>query len=259
MKRFLLIFPFVLISINIFSQTECNIKKNYNQIFKITKQQYEDKEYLIKTVNKIDSNSCFAALVNNNKYYLDYLLTNFSSRENYEKLNAIKDSVELQNEFIKQLQCDSLFNSTMNNLTNKITNKTSYQPDTLTMDELLNVAVKFFSIIRINDEGYYSAKVCTGINGIRETEKKRKPQVEAFCFTTIFNHYQSEDYNMYNELVKGVKEVYKLNLGIDDDQRLLRAQGAMYMAMRNNEVLHELLQVEYENKKEYLPFVLKKE
>ena len=52
------------------------------------------------------------------------------------------------------------------------------------------------------------------------------------------------------------KELYKINLGIENDDRLLRAQGAMYMFMRNNEILKELLLFEYENKKEYLPFVL---
>ena len=61
---------------------------------------------------------------------------------------------------------------------------------------------------------------------------------------------------MYNEFVKGIKELYKINLGIENDDRLLRAQGAMYMFMRNNEILKELLLFEYENKKEYLPFVL---
>ena len=55
---------------------------------------------------------------------------------------------------------------------------------------------------------------------------------------------------MYNEFVKGIKELYKINLGVDDDERLLRAQGAMYIIMRNNDALKELLLFEYEQKKE---------
>lgn len=54
-----------------------------------------------------------------------------------------------------------------------------------------------------------------------------------------------------------MEELYEINLGIENNDRLLRAQGALYMFMRNNEVLKELLLFEYENKKEYLPFVLK--
>jgi hypothetical protein len=145
----------------------------------------------------------------------------------------------------------------MNKLTKKITDKSNYVPDTISMDGLLNIAVKYFSIIKINKDGYYVGKVCTGINGLKQTDKERNPQIEAFCFTTILNNYQGEQFNMYNEFVTGIKELYKINLGIENDDRLLRAQGAMYMFMRNNEKLKELLLFEYENKKEYLPFVLK--
>ena len=257
MKRLLLILTIGLITVNSFSQTNCNIEKEYQQIFKIEKKKYGEREYLMKTINEIDTNSCFSDLINNNGQYIDYLLTHFSDNSNYEKLMTIGDSVELQNEFIKSLENDTTFNSVMNKLTEKITNKSQFVPDTISMDGLLNIAVKYFLIRRITKEGYYAGKVCTGINGIKQTEKERKPQVEAFCFTTILNNYQGEHFNMYNELVKGIKELYKINLGIEDEERLLRAQGAMYMFMRNNDKLRELLLFEYENKKEYLPFILK--
>lgn len=183
--------------------------------------------------------------------------THFSDNSNDEKLMAITDTGELQNEFIKSLENDSKFNSVMNKLTNKVTDKSNYIPDTVSVDELLNIAAKYFAIIKINKDGNYVGKVCTGINGLKQTEKERKPQIEAFCFSTILNNFQGEQFNMYNEFVKGIKELYKINLGIENNDKLLRAQGAMYMFMRNNETLKELLLFEYENKKEYLPFVLK--
>ena len=256
MKRLLLILSIGLITVNSFSQNNCNIEEQYQKIFKIEKQKYGEREYLVKTVNRVDSNSCFSDLVNNNGQYIDYLRTHFSDKSNYKELMNINDTIELQNEFIKSLENDSTFNVVMNKLTEKITNKDQYIPDTISMNELLNIAVKYFSIIRITEKGYYSGKICTGINGLKQTEKIRKPQVEAFCFTTIFNNYRGEQFNMYNEFVKGIKELYKINLGIDDDDRLLRAQGAMYMFMRSNEKLRELLISEYENKKKYLPFIL---
>ncbi|MEA3495961.1 MAG: hypothetical protein U9R42_07995 [Bacteroidota bacterium] len=256
MKRLLLILTIGLITANSFSQTNCNIEKEYQQIFKIEKKKYGEREYLMKTINEIDTNSCFSDLVNNNGQYIDYLRIHFSDNSNYEKLMAISDTIELQNEFIKTLGNDSSFNNVMNKLTEKITNKSQFVPDTISMDGLLNIAVKYFYILRISKEGYYAGKVCTGINGIKQTEKERKPQVEAFCFTTIFNNYRGEQFNMHNELVKGIKELYKINLGIEDEERLLRAQGAMYMFMRHSESLKELLIFEYEKKKKYLPFIL---
>lgn len=257
MKRLLLILTIGLIAVNAFSQAGSHIKDEYGKIFKIKKGKYKEREYLIKTINKIDTNSYFSDLVNNNKQYIDYLLTNFSDNSNYEKLIAINDTIKLQNEFIKLLEKDSVFNVVMDKLTKKISNKSNYTPDTISMDRLLNTAVKYFSIIKINDDGYYVGKVCAGINGLKQTEKVRKPQIEAFCFATILNNYQGEQFNMNNEFIKGIKELYKINLGVENEERLLRAQGAMYMFMRNNDHFKELLLVEYENKKEYLPFVLK--
>jgi len=256
MKRLLLILTIGLITINSFSQNECKIEEQYQNIFKIEKKKYKEREYLRKTINVLDSNSCFSDLVNNNGQYIDYLRTNFSDNSNYEKLMTISDSTELQNKFIKSLENDSTFNSVMNILTKKITDKSIFIPDTISMNGLLNIAVKYFSIIKINKDGHYVGKVCTGINGLKQTEKERRPQIEAFCFTTILNNYRGEQFNMYGEFVKGIKELYKINLGIENNDRLLRAQGAMYMFMRNNEKLKELLLFEYENKKEYLPFVL---
>lgn len=257
MKRLLLILTIGLITVNSFSQTDCKIEEEYQNIFKIEKKKYKEREYLRKTINVLDSNSCFSDLVNNNGQYIDYLRTNFSDNSNYKELMEITDTIELQKEFINALKSDSTFNGVMNELTEKITNKSQFIPDTISMNGLLNIAVKYFSIIKINSDGYYVGKVCTGINGLKQTEKERKPQVEAFCFTTILNNYQGEQFNMYGEFVKGIKELYRINLGIEYDDRLLRAQGAMYMFMRNNEKLKELLLLEYENKKEYLPFVLK--
>ncbi len=256
MRRLLLILTIGLIAVNLFSQTNCKTKNEYHKIFKIEKKKYEEREYLIQSVNEIDSNSCFSGLVNNNREYIDYLRTHFSDDSNYEKLLAISDTIELQNEFIKSLENDSLFNSEMEKLTKKITDKSNYVPDTVSMDELLNIAVKYFLIMEISEDGYYVGKVCTGINGLADTENERNPHVEAFCFSTIVNNYQGEQFNMYNEFVKGIQELYTIHLGIEDSDRLLRAQGAMYMFMRNNETLKELLLLEYENKKEYLPFVL---
>ena len=256
MKRLLLILAIGLITINSYSQINCFIIEEFQKIFKIEKKKYGEREYLMKSVNELDNNDCFSDLINNNGQYIDYLRTHFSDNSNYEKLMAIVDTVELQKEFINSLQNDSTFNSVMNKLTEKITNKSQFIPDTISMDELLNIAVKYFSIIRITKNGNYAGKVCTGINGLKQTEKERKPQIEAFCFTTILNNYQGEQFNMYNEFVKGIKELHKINLGIENDESLLRAQGAMYMFMRNNDSLKELLLFEYEKKKKYLPFVL---
>ena len=56
--------------------------------------------------------------------------------------------------------------------------------------------------------------------------------------------------------MKGIRELYKINLGVDNNERLLRAQGALFFIIRNNGVVREMLLSEYEKRKEILPFVI---
>ncbi len=248
-------FGLLLISNLAFSQKKCNLTEEYAAIFKQKKEIFRNKPFLYETVNKLDSTSACSRFVNENKTYIQYLLDNFSDlNKRKEKLIKIKDTVKLQNEFIRLLKQDSIFNQVMSKLSKAVNNE--QDRDTITFDKLLDISVKFFSIYKIKEENYY-AKICSGLNGIKQTEKNRLPFVEAFAFSVIFDHYRSQEFNMYNELVKGLRELNKLELGIEEKERLLRAQGAMYMFMKNNKVLKELLISEYKKEERNLLFYIK--
>lgn len=244
-----------LITIQGYGQKQCDIKIHYEDFISVQKSIYNEKAYLTKRVIETQKKSCFSDLVNNNPMFIDYLLTNFSSNANYQNLLDLPDSIAIRNRYFNDLKKDSLFNSVMTDLVNKTIDKTTPK-DRISMDKLLNVAVKYFSIMRLTDEGHYVGKVCVGLNDIKKTESERKPFIEAFSFSSILKHYQSEEYSMYDEFVKAIKELYKVNLGIDKDEKLLRAQGAMFLLMRNNENLKKMLKNEYEKQKDHLPFVL---
>lgn len=256
MKQLLFFLTVLLFSTDSFSQDNCKIEEEYGKIFKVQRKTYRERTYLQKTVNKIASNSCLSELVNDYGVYIDYLRTNFSDLSDHKKLIAITDSIELQETFIRSLEQDSAFNAVMHVLTSKFLGQPDHIPDTVSMNDMLDIAVNYFSIQKINEDQNYVGKVCVGINGLAQTIAVRKPQLEAFCFTAIFTNYQGERFSMYDEFVKGIRELYKMSLGVEDSEKLLRAQGAMYMFMRNNEQLRELLRFEYEDKKKYLPFVL---
>lgn len=244
-----------LMTIQGYGQKQCDIKTHYEDFISVQKSIYNEKAYLTKSVVETHKKSCFSDLVNNNPVFIDYLLTNFSSNSNYQNLLDYPDSIAIRNKYFNDLKKDSLFNSVMTDLVNKTIDK-STPKDTTSMDKLLNVAVKYFLIIRLNEEGHYIGKVCVGLNAIKKTESERKPFIEAFSFSLILKHYQSEEYSLHNEFGKAIKELYKVNLGIDKDEKLLRAQGAMFILMRNNKNLKKMLKNEYEKQKEYLPFVL---
>ena len=243
----------VVVSFQGFSQTKCDIRSHYGDFIKIEKEVYNNKEYLNQDVVEVDSQYCFADFVNNNGGFIHFFVVGFRSNYNEDDLIKIDNNTALQSAYIVQLQEDSLFNAIMSELTTKVIDK-SVPKDTISMNTLLNIAVKYFYVRNISDEGYYVAQVCGGI--IKATEQERKPFIEAFAFGSIINHYQSDEYNMYNELVQVVEKLYNMNLGVDKNERLLRAQGAVYMQMFNNKNLRDMLLLEYERKKEYLPFVL---
>lgn len=247
-----------ILTIQGYGQNQCDIRDHYEDFISIQKSTYNGNDYLIKRVIETKGKSCFSQLLTNNTVFVDYLLTNFSSNSNYEALLQLPDSLSLRNTYFKDLEKDSLFNSVMSELVSKTIDKKTAR-DSLSMDNLINIAVKYFSILRVTDEGHYAGKVCVGLNDIKKTEIDRKPFVEAFCFSSILKHYQSEEFNMYDEFVKSIKELYKVNLGIDKDEKLLRAQGAMFLLMRNNENLKKMLIAEYERNRENLPFILTEE
>ena len=234
----------------------CNIISHYSDFIKISRKSYDGKEYLSQDIVETPSTNCFAP-VTNNTMYINYILTNYSFSQSYsDGLQNIKDSILLQKQYIDFLQKDTIFNHLMIELISKTINKT-LPKDSITMDKMLDMAVKYFSIVGINKDGNYQAKVCTGMNDIKKTEKIKQPLLEAFCFSSIFKNYHGEEFNMMDEMVKSAKQLYKINLGIDVNERLLRAQGAMYFLMRSDDNLIKMLRSEYEANKEILPFILK--
>jgi len=256
MKKFILIVSLAA-SFQAFSQTKCDIQNHYGDFIEIKKGNHKGKDYLNPELITVDAKYCFADYVNKYPLYMYYFLTSFcpSYTQDKDNLINIKDSLALQSAFITVLQEDSLFSTIMQELTEKVFDK-SVPKDTITMNTLLGIAAKYFYVLKISEEGHYVGKVCSGINGIAETEAVRKPFIEAFASTAILKHYYSKEYNMYNELVHAIKDLYKINLGIDNNERLLRARGALFMQMFYNQKLRDMLLYEYERQKEYLPFVL---
>ena len=255
MKYIFIIIIITILSLKSIGQTNCSISNHYNDFIKIHKLTSEGHTYLSSQVVQTNKSSCFSNLINNNTSFIDYLLTNFFTHSNYKSHLKLKDSNTLNNAYILDLKNSRSFDSIMIELVSKTVEKTTPK-DTVSFDEIMNIAVKYFLIKEITEDDYYAAQICTGNNAIKKTEKERKPFIEAFCFSSIFKHYDGEEYNMHEELVNTVLEIYKVNLGISKNEKLLRAQGGMFLLMRSNENLKKMLKSEYEKNKEFLPFIL---
>lgn len=129
--------------------------------------------------------------------------------------------------------------------------------DTLTMDELLDVAVKFFSIEAKPNSAYtYGAGLCVANAAHTITQPGRDKKLGSFCAGAIFEHADDGVYDLHNELINVVKEISQLNLGLNDDERQLRAEGALYVLMKQNRKLREALWLEYEQQRHMLHFYI---
>lgn len=189
------------------------------------------------------------------KSYIGYLFTNFTDEAN-KKGEIIKDVNKKENTFKdyrNRLKQDTLFVNTLQiiseNSLKKIKDKPMYD-----FDNVLDVATKFIKIIDINAEGNYVLKICVGVNDLEKTQPKRFADIEAFCFMTIFNAYTNKNGTLKSEIINEFHKIVPINMGIDKQERILRAQGALMVLMYQNEVLKQVLKEEYEHKKELLPF-----
>ncbi len=235
---------------------KCNVIDQYDALFRAEYYEQGDLETVLTFVDSVPEKTCLAAWINPNVMYADYFLKHYAVIDKDALLAFANDSTKLELEFIKGLQKNKAFNELMQTFCARFLDPEVAPRDTFTMDKVLNIAVKFFNIQKITPEGYYAIKVCVGINGIKNTETDRKPQLEAFCFSSVFKHYESSQFNLKAAFTNAAKELYKINLGIDEKERQLRAQGGLYFLMRNNAVLRQVLLYEYDLGKAYLPFVI---
>lgn len=235
-----------------FAQTKDSPFNNYNDFIDV--KFYESTPYI--AIKDVDSSFTNAPKVNEQSFFWDFLTTNYIARLDYDSLAKEMDTVIVQQKVMYHIQQDDTFIALVDNYQAKVIDH-SQAKDTVTINDILNVAVKFFNLTGITEEGAYSAKICVGIHALQQTEKTRTPYLEAFAFDAIINNLASETYPFYTYFRESIYKVYKLNLGVDKQEQLLRAQGAIFVQMLQSPELKQLLQDEYERKKEILPFILR--
>ena len=256
LKRLVFLF-FIAFNTAVLAQSAevCLLSDHLNELFYAAKKSHGERDFLMRKAMAPAKGSCLSEGDEVSTAYLQYLLTHFAPYDEDEQLLALDDSTTIQAAFIASLEADSVFMELMADLDARRYDSNATR-DTLSLNEILDYAVKYFSIIGLTPEGHYRGKVCAGINGITETEAERNPHIEAFCFSSILENMGNETHSMYPVFVNGIRRLYTLNLGLDEEDRLLRAQGAMYMFMREQPELTALLKMEYSEKRHFLPFVL---
>lgn len=240
----------------VLTSTGQEILEDYSNFLALEKVELSSGEVrLHKTIKEVDSTVKGAEYINKHRLFWNYLVVNFSEPLEKNTFASNKEITLSQDSVLSMMVSDTIFSPLVKKYNAQVIKKNS-KKDTISMDEVLNVAVKFFSIENITPKGEYTARVCVGLNSIKNTEAIRMPFVEAFAFNAIMKNLRNEQYDVYNYFIDSIRGIYKLNLGIDKEERLLRAQGALFIQMLQSDKLKELLEDEYNLNKEVLPFVL---
>lgn len=239
-----------------YGQSPITLFKDYNNFVETKRITLLSKDsQLITAIKEIEPSVKGAEYVNRQPLFWSYLLSNFTKQVDYNALEEQNDTLMIQREFVRLLEKDSLFVPLVIDYDNIVV-QNSHPKDTIRITKALNIAVKFFNIERITNEGLYVGKTCVGSNEIVNTEKQRYPFVEAFAFDAVMRNIRNEEYNLYAYFIESVQNIYKINMGIDEKDRLLRAQGALFVQMIQYDKLKQLLEDEYQKNKDILPFVL---
>jgi len=234
--------------------SQCNFINDFDKFLQVKIQTYEGESFLYEQIIVNDSSYTYFKNISENSKYIEYLLTNFSEIHTIKNVTENGDTSDFQNKYINKLKKDTIFTRVMCEFYSKSIAK-SVPKDTINLNQLMNIAVKYFSIFDI-DSNRYSVKVCTGINQISNTVVVRNPQLEAFCFSSIISEFIDPKINLMNEFSNAIQELYSISFGIDKNENLMRSQGALFILMKNNEVFKNYLINQYKEKAEYLPFVL---
>lgn len=236
-----------------FGQQNCEITKHLESFITIEISEHDGSKYFSNDVIAPDSSLCFSEVIRLNHRMVDFFLKNYASYDKVSELTQISDTILIKQKYFEYLQDDSLFTAVFIDWMDKtLHNKVK---DTVSLNDLLSSAVKFFSIRGITENGHYKTAICIGRHDLRDTETERKPFLEAFAFASIFEHINDE-FALYDEFTENIKKLYGLHLAKNKEEQLLRAQGAIYFAMMHNEKLRSAILVEYEKLKKTLPFVL---
>jgi hypothetical protein len=127
--------------------------------------------------------------------------------------------------------------------------------DTVSLDKVMSVAVRFFYPDTIIDDRIYT-HVCVGLNAVGELPS-RNLALEATAFSAIMAQLRLGDSTqMYTDLHSARDLMARLDSPGPDEVRLLRAQGVTWGAMFRSGGLRQVLLAEVQRMSGLLPFVI---
>jgi len=241
------------------------IIKDYGKIFTAKVTAAGDQKKITRGIKKLPASHFLADMINNNPRMIDYLVDNYTSIDTAKMNSLTGDPAALDKAYIAALQADSTFSNAFIEMAgNFLTAKgdeikgETFTKDTLSIDELASIAAKFFHADAVGADGNIKWKIGAGIANMAQLQGTSQPIAEAFSYATILMNY-NKSAGMKDDFMKGASQIQgeqKVVVGSISDTTLMAVRKGVNEFMANSAALRQVLQQEYETKKDVLDFVL---
>jgi PAS domain-containing protein len=124
----------------------------------------------------------------------------------------------------------------------------------VTEQKLQRLAVRFFYPDAVSEDGRLTGHICVGLNGLEDFDWDRDVLIEAFVYSTIFRALREEKYGLAEEFRTALEAADNLALSVDEETRIVRAQGAVWTILARNDNIRKMLRESYEPRKAYVSF-----
>lgn len=234
------------------------VKGKYGEFIIAYKKTAVGRTYIDKKVVEPTNDTLLASFVSNNRNLIELVTTNYLSVSSDELVN-IKDSLKLQAKFAALIKEDALVNKYFLPFLCAYYQSSGYTVEgwktakpVYSFDEMIDVAIKFFELKDIDSRGNFKTRIGISEDGLVKTLDQRKPLLEIYCLNVI----KKQNYQAYQALNKARKAAEKLQLGLNESDRLLRAEGAIYALISQDERFRALLKAAYDKNATTLPFII---
>jgi hypothetical protein len=122
-----------------------------------------------------------------------------------------------------------------------------------TFDQMKAIAVRNILPYKMTKKGRPGIKICVAGEGYKDFPDRNK-HLEAFSFESVINGLKQG--KLDKKIEESMNVVGKLKFSTDNDTAIKRAQGAFWWFFFHDKDFEKLLLDSYNNKKDYLPFVI---
>lgn len=194
----------------------------------------------------------------------EYLLINvpsIHSIDNAQKRNELFDlypnTLKLRKRYLNELIKDKNLKTYIVQTLRPINGKTLNSHTSYSVDELMEVASKFFYCDKVLPDTSVQAHICIGLNGIKEAEWEIDyTLLEAFCFEAIFSELDKDTSLLWDSFVFNKSEacnLFKANISTLDSY-LLQVKLNLFKRMKTNQALKDVLLDYYKTNRSNLAF-----